>query len=180
MREEPVEDPVEDAGSDEGVNVADGETIQRYELANALPEKKETLSQEKKGNLQVLSPLRHASSTMARSNDVVDETRQRRNAPNEEGNNSPPITRKLWRISVHAVEIIHIRHRHVPPSNNVIIRDEDRRHRPKEDSVAPEESQELRRRREDLPWDKSPGADDGSEQLTTDRKSTRLNSSHWS
>lgn len=115
----------------------------------------------------MLSSLRHASSTMARCNDVVDETRQRRNATNKESNNSTPITRKLWRVSIHAMEIIHIRHRNVPPSNNVIIRDEDRRHGPKEDGVAPEESQELRRRGEDLPWNKGPGTDDCSKQLAT-------------
>jgi hypothetical protein len=101
------------------------------------------------------------------NNDVVNKTRKWRNATNEEGDNSAPIGAEPWRVSVDAVKVVHIRHRHITTSYNVVIANEDTSHRTQENGVTTEESKELLGRCKNLPWNKAPATDDSSKQLTT-------------
>lgn len=117
VREEAIESPVEHGRSGEGVEIANGEKSLSTEGDTCL--------------------------TITSSNDVVDETRHRRNAADEEGGHSSPVGRDLGLVTVHAVEIVHIGYRNVAASNDVVIGDKDSCHRPKEDGVTAEESKEL-------------------------------------
>lgn len=101
------------------------------------------------------------------NNDVVNETGKWRNATNEEGGNGAPVGAKSRRVSVDAMEVVHIRHRHITTSYNVVIANEDASHRTQENGVTTEESKELLGRCKNLPWNKAPATNDSSKQLTT-------------
>jgi hypothetical protein len=53
-------------------------------------------------------------------NNVVDESRKWGNAADEKGNNSTPVGAELGRVSVDAVEIVHIRDGDVTLSDNEV------------------------------------------------------------
>ncbi len=55
-----------------------------------------------------------------RYNDIVDESRERRNTADEEGNDGAPVGSELGRVAVNAVEVVHVRDGHVPASNDVV------------------------------------------------------------
>ena len=107
VREETVEAPVEDAGRDEGVDVADAETVFWVDLVSIATNvitsscarcwmgvkafgRKGKRMGEKKG-LQVLPANRNAGLAIARCNDVVNEARKWWNAADEEGGYGAPI-----------------------------------------------------------------------------------------
>lgn len=168
--EEAIEGPVKDTGSDEGVYVADGETVRVDVSANC---NHVSHRQPMDGWLghgtgkysQMFSAFRYAGSATARSNDVVHKTGERGNGADEECNHGPPVATKFGRVAIHAVEVVHIWHGHLPTSNDVVVGDEDRCHGAQEDGVSTEESDELCGRFENLPRNESPGTDEGGKQL---------------
>jgi hypothetical protein len=119
------------------------------------------------------------------NNDAVDETRERRNATDEEGGHRTPVAGEFGRVAVDTVEVVHVRYRHVALSDNVVaaiqlvdvivisgigddeLSDENRCHGTQENGVSTEESKELCGRCENFPWNEAPAANDSSEQLTT-------------
>lgn len=116
-------------------------------------------------NVQMLATLGNTRRPLPRSHNIVHKPGQRRDAPDEECHHGAPITPKFRRVPVHAVEVVHIGHTHIPVSHDVVIRNEDGCHRAQEDGVATEEGEEFRGRGEDLPGDEGPGTDNGGEKL---------------
>jgi hypothetical protein len=51
---------------------------------------------------------------------AVDEARKRRREANNECNNTAPVCRISGRIAVHAMEVIHVRDRHIATSGDII------------------------------------------------------------
>jgi hypothetical protein len=77
------------------------------------------------GNLQVLSAERDAGGAVAGDNDVVHETGEGRDAPDEEGGHGAPIGGEFRRVAVHAVEVVHVRHAHAAAAHDVVVGHED-------------------------------------------------------
>jgi len=139
VREESIEAPVEDAGSDEGVDVADIETAQVELLAWLRPScarrwlaasslRASCFREEGKGRgLQVLTARRDAGFAHARYNNVVDEAGERGDAADEEGGDGAPVASVSGRVAVDAVEVIHVRYGHVAAPDNVVAVARDKR-----------------------------------------------------
>lgn len=57
---------------------------------------------------------------MASDDDVIHKTRERGDTADEKCNNCAPVGCKFGRVTINAVEIVHIGHRYVATSNYVI------------------------------------------------------------
>lgn len=75
-------------------------------MANLSPVRKHFELVLESGYLQVLA----ASGNGNRVLNVVDEARKRRRKADDERGNCSPIRGKLWRVTVHAVEVVHVGH----------------------------------------------------------------------
>ena len=60
-------------------------------------------------------------------NDAVDKAGERGNAADEKGGNGTPVARKFGRVAVHAVEVVHVRYRHIAFADNVVAMAQDKR-----------------------------------------------------
>ena len=69
---------------------------------------------------QMLTTRRDAGHAIARCNDVVDEARERGDGPDEEGGDGAPVGGVFGRVTVDAVEVVHVGHRHVTTSDDVV------------------------------------------------------------
>ena len=118
-------------------------------------------------DLQMLTAGRNAGLFTSSNLDVVDEAREWGNAADEEGGDGTPITSVAGRVAVDAMEVVHVRYRHIATSDDVVVGHEDGCHGTQEYGVAAEESKELGGRGKDLPGDESPATNDGSKELTT-------------
>ena len=58
----------------------------------------------------MLAALGNGGLARASDDNVVDEAGQRGHAADEKGDNGAPVARKLGRVPVHAMEIVHVRH----------------------------------------------------------------------
>ena len=70
--------------------------------------------------LQGLTARRDAGLATARSNDVVDEARERGDAADEEGGDSTPVASVSGRVAVHTVEVVHVGYGYLAASDNVV------------------------------------------------------------
>ena len=104
---------------------------------------------------------------ISRHNNVVHKAGQRRDATDEECDNSTPVAPEFRRVAIDTVEVIHVGYGDVATANDVVIRDEDACHGAEENGVSAQESEEFRGGRENFPGHESPAADDGGEELTT-------------
>ncbi len=57
---------------------------------------------------------------VARYDDIVDKARKRRDATDEECDHGAPIGSEFWRVAVHAVEPVHVRHGDVAFSDDEV------------------------------------------------------------
>ena len=164
MGEEVVEGIVEDAGSDEGVDVADSETVSA--VSNFALEVLGMVV-----DLQMLAADGDLSGALACYDNVVDEAGKWGNAADREGGNGTPVGAELGRVAVDAVEVVHVGDGHVTASDDVVAKEnnglvdidlgikgrgnslanENGGHRSQEDGVTTEESKEGCGRCEDFP-----------------------------
>jgi hypothetical protein len=105
LRNEAHESPVEDARSGKGINVANGE---------------EMLSAQAHNRLRIF---------LLRDGDVVNEARKRRRKPDDHSGDRSPVGRVFGGVAVDAVEVVHVRHRDVAATCDVVVCDQDRCHR---------------------------------------------------
>lgn len=68
----------------------------------------------------MLAADRNAGRAATGYDDIVDEAREWWNAADEESRHSPPVGGKFRRVTVDAVEIVHVRDRHIAASNDEI------------------------------------------------------------
>jgi hypothetical protein len=61
-----------------------------------------------------------AGRATTRYNDVVNESRERGNAANEEGCDGAPVAGIFGRVAVDAVEVVHIWHGHITASDDIV------------------------------------------------------------
>lgn len=162
MRRKHVEEIVKDASGDEGVNVSNGE--------------------------QVLPTNRNTGGGAAGFLNIVHEARKRGDTTEEECDDCAPVGTEFGRVSVDAVEIVHVGDGDVGFSYEEIagarvsglffwkerqkfvvyvLSDEYRGHWAEEDGISSEESDEFRSRCEDFPRDESPASNHSGNQLTT-------------
>lgn len=68
----------------------------------------------------MLPAQRNARGTVTRYNNAVHETGQRWHAADDEGDYRAPVGGVAGRVAIHAMEIIHVRHRHVAASDDKV------------------------------------------------------------
>lgn len=131
VRKEAIEAPVEEASGDEGVDIANIETV-NDELSACFDQVGSMLTSgtlftnrmsARKGNegdSQMFTPRRDAGLLATCYNNIVDETGQWGYAANEEGDDSSPVAAPSRRVAVHAMEIIHVGYGHVTTSDDVV------------------------------------------------------------
>ncbi len=69
----------------------------------------------------------NAGRATAGFDDVLDEAGKRRGAADEEGGDGAPVAGEFGRVAVDAVEIVHVRYRHVAASDNIVAVARDKR-----------------------------------------------------
>ena len=69
---------------------------------------------------QMLTTCRDAGRAHAGYDDVVDEAGEWGDTADEEGGDSTPVGGVSWRVPVDAVEVVHVRYRHIATSDDVV------------------------------------------------------------
>lgn len=69
---------------------------------------------------QMLTAQGDASRAMARDYNVIDKSREGGNAADEESDNGTPVASEFGRVAVYAVEVVHIRYRHIAAPDDVV------------------------------------------------------------
>lgn len=88
---------------------------------------------------------------MTCNNNIVDKSRERWEASDEEGHDCAPVASELWRVAVDTVEVVHVWDRYVSAPDDIVVDDQNRCHGTKKNGVATEECNELCGRRKDFP-----------------------------
>jgi hypothetical protein len=75
----------------------------------------------------VLTAQSDAGFAITSYNDVIDEAGQRGDAADEKGDDGAPVASVSGRVAIDAVEVVHVRYRHVTASDDEVTAAENKR-----------------------------------------------------
>lgn len=68
----------------------------------------------------MLTTQRNARSAISSNDDIIHETGKRRDTPNKEGCDGPPVAGVPGGVPVHAVEVVHVGYGYVASADDVV------------------------------------------------------------